>query len=85
MKGYEKGEEIQTSTLLENIAAYVSLIRHHMHREEYVFYPMAEKEFSEDEYTSLMEEFSKESEKAGGKTVENSKNLIQKMGSILVK
>lgn len=85
LEGYRKGEPIQTSALLENLAAYVSLIRHHIHREEYVFYPIAEKEFSEEEQKSLLGEFEKEDKKTGGKTFEESQKLLREMGALLVK
>jgi len=83
LKGNEEGAEIQTSTLLENAAAYVSLLRHHIHREEYVFYPMAEKSFSQDEEARLQGEFMKQTEKAGGRTLETGRKLVQEIGSLL--
>lgn len=83
MAGYAKGEEIQTSTLLENLAAYISLLRHHIHREEHVFYPLVQKEFSEAEHAAVLEEFEKEHKKAGARVHDDARTLVREMGTIL--
>jgi hemerythrin-like domain-containing protein len=65
LEGYSKGEEFSTTSLLENLAAYISLIRRHIHREDHFFYPMVEKELSAHEDKGLVEQFKKEEEKTG--------------------
>jgi len=83
LKGYLRGEEIQTTTLLENLAAYISVLRHHIHREDNIFYPIAEKEFSEKEKEIILEAFKKEDEKANSRTTEEGKRLLREMGACL--
>lgn len=83
LDSYSKWEDAQTIMLLENLAAYTSLLRHHIHREDHVFYPMVDKELSDAEQQALLDEFKKEDAKTGGTTFENSKKLVMKMGSLL--
>jgi hemerythrin-like domain-containing protein len=83
LDGYAKGQEIPTSDLLENLAAYISLLRHHLHREDQVFYPMTEKELSEEEKKALAEEFEKEGAKAGNNVMEEARQLVMEMGALL--
>lgn len=33
LEGYTRGNEIQTTALIENLAAYISLLRHHIHED----------------------------------------------------
>ncbi|MCP5119826.1 MAG: hypothetical protein GY953_54200 [bacterium] len=70
--------------LLENMAAYISLLLHHIHVEDHVFYPLAEKEMTEDEMASLADEFQKERDRHGANTFEASHKLVMDMGSMIV-
>ena len=83
LDGYARGNEIHTTSLLENLAAYISLLRHHIHREDHIFYPMVKEEFSENEGQDLLRLFEKEDQKAGGKTFENSQKLVHEMAALL--
>ncbi|MBW1850803.1 MAG: hemerythrin domain-containing protein [Deltaproteobacteria bacterium] len=83
LDGYARGDEIHTITLLENLAAYISLLRHHMHREDHGFYQTVKKEFSENELQGLLELFNEEDQKVGGGTFENNKKLLQEMAVLL--
>jgi len=83
LEGYDQGEDARTTILLENLAAYVSLLRSHIHKEDHSFYPLVDKEFSEDEQRSLLEEFHKEESKAGGQILEESQKLVKEMGALL--
>ena len=71
LDGYARGDEIHTITLIENLAAYISLLstllRHHMHREDHGFYQTVIKELSENELQGLLELFNEEDQngKAG--------------------
>ena len=84
LDGYEKDDPIKTTTLLENVAAYISLLRHHIHTEDHIFYPMVEEALSSDEKDLLLVEFEKENRKCGEKTFEDSRKLVMDMGSLLV-
>lgn len=71
LKGYEAGSEIAVTRLLENIAAYISILKRHIAREDQLFFPMAETELSEDEKKNLKTRF--DEEEAGV----NSKKIIR--------
>jgi len=77
LKGYEKGNEVAFSTLAENMGYYVSLERSHIHRENHVFYPMAEEVFSAGEMASFDKEFAKIDEKQGKGTYQKGVELIE--------
>ena len=83
LDGYARGNEIHTSTLLENLSAYISLLRRHIHEEEDNFYKIVKKEFSENELEGILEVFYKEDKRTGGNTFVNSQNLAQEMDSLL--
>ncbi len=83
LDGYSQGQEAQLIGILEGLAAYISLLKQHIHREDHVFYPMAEGEISEKEQNELLKEFLKEDEKLGGKAWEFNRRLLQEMGRLL--
>jgi len=83
LDGYEQGEDAQTIILLENLSAYVSMLRHHIHREDHVFYPLVDEILSEDDQQYLAEEFESENKKKGGNTLEDSQKLLKEMGPLL--
>ena len=83
LDGYERGGQIPTTKLLENTASYVSLLRRHIHREDHVFYPMAEELLSDQEHRMLLDEFAKVNEKYGGEMFERSRQLVREMGQML--
>jgi hemerythrin-like domain-containing protein len=83
LEGYARGDAIHTTTLLENLGAYIHLLRHHIHREDHNFYQMVKKEFSEKELQGLLELFNREDQKSGGKTFENSQKLVQELAALL--
>jgi hemerythrin-like domain-containing protein len=81
--GYAAKDPIKTGELLENIAAYTSLLRHHIHVEDHVFYPMARKMLSAEEFKALGMEFEKQSEKHGHDTFERCHKMVMDMGSMV--
>ena len=83
LDGYVAHDAAKTADLLENMSAYASLLRHHIHIEDHVFYPMARKSLSEEELGQLSREFDKQREKQGGDTFERCHKLVVDMGSIL--
>jgi len=84
LDGYDRGDPIKTTALLENTAAYISLLRHHIHTEDHVFFPMVEEFLSEEEKQSLLDEFYVDENKSGEKTFERCHKLVADMGSLLV-
>jgi hemerythrin-like domain-containing protein len=83
LSAYSEGEDATTIILMENVAAYTALLRHHIHREDHVFYPMVDKELSEGDQQYLLNEFKKEDAKTGGKSLDNGRKLAAEMGSLL--
>ena len=83
LRGYKKKEELDTAILLENLAAYISLLRLHIHREENVFYPLVENIFSEGEKEALIEQFNIENQKLGSENIDKNQNIVQEMGKLL--
>jgi hemerythrin-like domain-containing protein len=65
------------------MAAYAALLRHHIHTEDHVFYPMAKKTLSEEEMRMVAREFETQKDKVGADTFESSHKLVVDMGSIL--
>jgi serine/threonine protein kinase len=82
LDGYARGDDVHTTNLLENSAAYIHLLRHHIHKEDHNFFPLARDEFTEKELWALSELFGREEEKFGGKFFENSQDLVQEMAKL---
>jgi len=83
LDGYEKGDNINSARLIENLAAYTSLLRHHIHKEDHVFYPLAREELTEQDEQDLVKEFENAREKSGGMAFEEAHKAVVDMGSIL--
>ncbi|MEE9518180.1 MAG: hemerythrin domain-containing protein [Candidatus Adiutricales bacterium] len=84
LKGYATEDEIATTNLVENLASYVALLRRHIHKEDYVFYPMAQQTLTDEEKDRLLGEFRAQAEKAGGlEFARKYRTLIQEMGSLI--
>ena len=83
LPGYEKDEIIHTETLLENLASYASLLRHHIHREENDFYPHVAETFTKAEDQAILDEFEKETQKAGETVYNESQNRVKALGMLL--
>ena len=83
LPGYSERDPIKTGELLENMAAYVSLLRHHIHVEDHVFYPMTKKTLNEQEFEAIAQEFDKQHEKHGHDTFERCHKMVVDMGSIV--
>jgi len=83
LDGYAAQDPSKTADLLESMSAYASLLRHHIHTEDHVFYPMAEKALTDDEMESVGREFAAQRDKAGADTFERCHKLVVDMGSIL--
>ncbi len=83
LDGYEANDAGRTADLVENLAAYIALLRHHIHLEDHVFYPMARKTLSADEVSELEAEFARQGEKEGAETFERSHKMVVDMGSII--
>ena len=67
----------------ENGAAYVSLLRHHIHTEDHIFFPLAREEMTEEEFEALSIEFEKEGERHGARTFEHSHKIVVDLKAML--
>ena len=83
IEGYATDDPNATVALLENIGAYTSLLRHHIHTEDHVFFPMARSTLDAAEIRELETEYLKIQAKHGGNTFERSHKLVVDMGSAL--
>jgi hemerythrin-like domain-containing protein len=83
LEGYAAGDAMKTADLLEKMAAYAALLRHHIHTEDHVFYPMARKTLTEEEMTRVAGEFEKQRDKHGADAFERYHKQVVDMGSIL--
>ena len=83
LPGYAAKDSIKTGELLEHLGAYTSLLRHHIHVEDHVFYPMAKGTLSDAEFAAIADEFEKQHDKHGPDTFERCHKMVVDMGSIL--
>jgi hemerythrin-like domain-containing protein len=83
LDGYVARDPMQIAKLLENMAAYGALLRHHIHLEDHVFYPAARKTLDQNELEGMVGEFEKQREKHGGDAFERYHKLVVDMGSIV--
>jgi hemerythrin-like domain-containing protein len=84
LNGYEDGAPVQTDQVIENTAAYIALMRNHLHKEDHKFFPMVAEALTPEEMDAIAVEFEKEAEKAGPHAFETAHKLVVDMGSILV-
>jgi hemerythrin-like domain-containing protein len=84
LDGYQAGDATSTTVLLENVAAYSSLLRHHIHTEDHVFFPLARDSMNDADLAELEEEFAAELERHGADTFERCHKMVVDMKSILV-
>jgi len=82
--GYAEGDAADVTRLLEAMSAYVSLLRHHIHTEDHIFFPAAREALDDDDLEALSEAFELEQQKYGGDTFERSHKLLVDMNSMLV-
>ncbi len=82
-EGYEAGQEPATTTLLEHLACYISMLRQHINREDHRLDPMALEALSAGEMESLLVEFRRANDKAGEGFFEKSQDRVLKMGALL--
>jgi hemerythrin-like domain-containing protein len=68
---------------VESIAAYISMLRRHIHKEDKTFYPLVDTFLSEDDQRYLKEEFFKEDRKSGGSILEDSQKIVEEMRALL--
>jgi len=83
LPGYAAKDSIKIGELLECLGAYTALLKHHIHIEDHVFYPMAEKTLTDKEFAVISGEFDKQADKHGRDTFERCHKMVVDMGSML--
>ena len=83
LDGYAAGQSVQISKVLESAAAYIAVLRNHIHKEDHVFFRLAAEALTAEEEEQLRQEFEKASQKAEGNSFEESHKLVVDMGSAL--
>ncbi len=84
LSGYSESDEFIVTNILENMASYISLLRRHIYLEDKIFFPMVDKELSEEDIKILLSQFQKESEKSNEKDFsEKCRAMVQKMQIII--
>ena len=81
--GYAQEKPKATRELMENVSAYVALMRTHTHTEDHVFFPMAQEALTADEEEQIHQEFERAREKAGEDAFEQNHATLVEMGSML--
>jgi len=82
--GYSQSDAVATTMLLENLASYISLLKLHIYIEDHIFFPMVEKDLSEDEDRLLSEQFRYEEKGTGAEDFfENSRKLALEMSTLI--
>lgn len=82
-EGYDLGQESETDTLIEHLAAYIAMLRQHINREDHRIYPMARELLNDEELDQLLVEFKRANEKAGGEFLAKNQDRVLKMAGLL--
>jgi len=84
IKAYGPDNEIVATTLLENLASYISILRRHIHKEDHYLFMLADQALSDEEHKSLLKQFEIEDQKGGWqKFYQHHKQLVVEMNSIM--
>jgi hemerythrin-like domain-containing protein len=83
LEGYGKGDNFHVDNIREFLGNYIKLLREHIHREDHVFYPLAQKTFSESELKALEENFTKAEAKFDSDFFAKNESHVQKMEELM--
>ena len=83
IEGYAEGEPHAIAVVRESGAAYVSLLRHHIHTEDDIFFPMARVELTDSEFKALTGEFEKERVRLGVDTFDYFHQIVVDLGAMI--
>lgn len=81
LDGYEAGNPVKTDQIRRSLAAYVPMLREHIHTEDHIFFPLAEKALTDEELQQLEVAFAPARDKAGDEPFEFYHKLVVDMGS----
>ncbi len=80
---YTKKDDIHSETIAENLGYYNLLLRQHIHREDHVFYPMADDIFTDSEQQEMLEDFNKAEDKFVPNFFSISEAQVERMSTLL--
>lgn len=83
LPGYSQGQEVSEILILEHLAAYISLLKKHIHQEDHVFFLVVAKELSPAEQQELLMAFQKEEAKMGKEFLAKIEETLIEMESLL--
>ncbi|MBI4879274.1 MAG: hemerythrin domain-containing protein [Planctomycetes bacterium] len=82
-EGYDLGRATEAGELLEHLAAYISMLRQHIHTEDHGIYQRAEALLTADENRNLEREFRRADEKAGPGFFDKARDSVLQMDALL--
>ncbi len=84
LERYEKNDEMAVTLVLEHLSVYVSLLHRHIHTEDHLFFPMAEKSLSTEENDSLTGQFAEQARRfdKSGRFLEKHQALADELSDI---
>jgi hemerythrin-like domain-containing protein len=80
---YERGDPKAHSIVRENAAAFASLLKHHIHIEDHIFFPMSREAMTPEELDELGEKFAKVQEVHGADTFQRYHKTVVDLGDML--
>ena len=83
LDGYADGDLNATAIVRENAAAFASLLKHHIHTEDHIFFPMAQETMTSDELEDLGRKFEKVQDVHGADTFQRYHKLVVDLDAML--
>jgi len=83
LDGYAEGDPDEIAVVRENSAAFASLLKHHIHTEDHIFFPMSQEEMTAEELEELGAKFDKVEEVHGADTFERFHKLVVDLDQML--
>ena len=83
LDGYAGGDLNATAIVRENAAAFASLLKHHIHTEDHIFFPMAQETMTSDELETLGRKFEKVQDVHGADTFQRYDKLVVDLDAML--
>jgi hemerythrin-like domain-containing protein len=80
---YEQGDSRAQSLVRENAASFASLLKHHIHIEDHIFFPMCREEMTDEELRVLGGKFAKVQEVHGADTFERYHKIVVDLDRML--
>lgn len=81
--GYLAGNNSLRDDILGNLAAFISMLRAHIHQEDHIFFPLVADTLTDAEQEDLLAEFIKADERVGKSFVTQSQERLLKIEAML--